>query len=75
MSGPERAVGCVFVPTDFGLDQCLADMCEEDYQRYRRDAPSVWNEFAAWWAAGCGGGAVEGVAAGEVTAGDGMVGG
>jgi hypothetical protein len=53
MSGPERAVGCVFVPSDFGSVECLADMSEEEYQRFRREAPSVWNDFAAWWAAGC----------------------
>lgn len=50
--GEERAVGRVFVPTDFGLTECLADVEEEDYQRYRRDAPSVWNDFAAWWGGG-----------------------
>ena len=47
--GPERALGRVFVPTQFGLTECLADVSEEDYQRYRREAPSVWNEFARWW--------------------------
>ena len=47
--GPERALGRCFVPTDFGLDECLADVPEEEYQRYRREAPSVWNDFARWW--------------------------
>jgi non-canonical purine NTP pyrophosphatase (RdgB/HAM1 family) len=49
--GPERAIGRCFVPTSFGLTECLADVSEEDYQRYRREAPSVWNDFAAWYAA------------------------
>ena len=47
--GPERALGRCFVPTQFGLTECLADVSEADYQRYRREAPSVWNEFARWW--------------------------
>ena len=47
--GEERALGRVFVPTDFGLKECLADVSEEDYQRYRRLAPSVWNDFARFW--------------------------
>lgn len=47
--GPERALGRCFVPTRFGLTECLADVSEADYQRYRREAPSVWNEFARWW--------------------------
>lgn len=47
--GPERALGRCFVPTKFGLTECLADVSEEDYQRYRREAPSVWNEFARFW--------------------------
>ena len=49
--GPERAIGRCFVPTSFGLTECLADVSEEDYQRYRREAPNVWNDFAAWYAA------------------------
>ena len=48
--GPERAIGRCFVPTSFGLTECLADV-SEDYQRYRREAPNVWNDFAAWYAA------------------------
>lgn len=48
--GPERALGRTFVPTAFGLEECLADVSEEEYQRYRREAPSVWNDFARWWA-------------------------
>jgi len=47
--GPERALGRCFVPTRFGLTECLADVSEADYQRYRREAPSVWNEFARFW--------------------------
>ena len=39
------------MPTSFGLTECLADVSEEDYQRYRMEAPSVWNDFAAWYAA------------------------
>ena len=39
--GPERALGRTFVPTAFGLEECLADVSEEEYQRYRREAPSV----------------------------------
>ena len=34
--GPERALGRCFVPTKFGLTECLADVSEADYQRYRR---------------------------------------
>lgn len=49
--GPERAIGRCFVPTSFGLTECLADVSEEDYQRYRREAPNVSNDFAAWYAA------------------------
>ena len=44
---PERSVGAVFVPSAFGFDECLADVSEDEYQRYRRDASSVWNDFAA----------------------------
>jgi len=43
---PERSVGSVFVPTAFGFREPLADVSEEDYQRFRRESPSVWNEFA-----------------------------
>lgn len=43
----ERSVGAVFVPSAFGFDECLADVSEDEYQRYRRDASSVWNDFAA----------------------------
>lgn len=47
-----RALGRVFVATDFfgkDEDRCLADVTEEEYQRYRREAPSVWNDFAEWY--------------------------
>jgi XTP/dITP diphosphohydrolase len=47
--GPERALGRCFIPTRFGLTECLADVSESEYQRYRREAPSVWNDFAKWW--------------------------
>tara|TARA_B110000977_G_scaffold10596_1_gene13864 strand:+ start:7307 stop:8119 length:813 start_codon:yes stop_codon:yes gene_type:complete len=47
--GPERALGRCFIPTSFGLTECLADVDETSYQNYRREAPSVWNEFAKWW--------------------------
>ena len=43
---PERSVGAVFVPTGFGFRECLADVSEEDYQRFRRESDSVWNDFA-----------------------------
>ena len=42
----------MFVATDFfgkDEDRCLADVAEEEYQRYRREAPSVWNDFAEWY--------------------------
>ena len=48
-TGPERALGRCFIPTEFGLTECLADVTEEEYQRYRREAPSVWNDFAKWF--------------------------
>jgi len=47
---PERSVGAVFVPTAFGFHEPLADVSEVDYQRFRRDAPSVWNAFAEYCA-------------------------
>jgi len=37
------------VPTDHGLHECVADLSEEEYQRYRREAPSVWADFTLWW--------------------------
>ena len=43
---PERSVGSVYVPREFGFREPLADVSEEDYQRFRRESPSVWNEFA-----------------------------
>lgn len=45
---PERSIGACFVPRGFGFDAPLADVSEEEYQRYRRDADSVWARFAAW---------------------------
>jgi len=48
-AGAERAVGRIFVPTDHGLHECVADLSEEEYQRYRREAPSVWADFTLWW--------------------------
>lgn len=59
--GEERALGRLFIPTAFGLRECVADLSEEEYQTYRREAPSVWNDFARWWGAGGGteGGALE----------------
>ena len=43
-----RSVGSVFVATGFGFDEPLADVSEDEYQRFRRDAPSVWSSFAAF---------------------------
>jgi len=45
---PERSVGAYFVPRAFGFDAPLADVSEEEYQRYRRESDSVWSRFAAW---------------------------
>jgi hypothetical protein len=36
------------VATGFGFDEPLADVSEDEYQRFRRDAPSVWSSFAAF---------------------------
>lgn len=47
-NAPERSIGACFVPRGFGFDAPLADVSEEEYQRYRRDADSVWARFAAW---------------------------
>ncbi len=47
---PSRSVGSVFVATGFGFDECLCDVSEEEYRRFRRDGPSAWNEFARWMA-------------------------
>ena len=34
----------------FGFDECLCDVSEEEYRRFRRDGPSAWTEFARWMA-------------------------
>jgi hypothetical protein len=47
---PSRSVGSVFVATEFGFDECMCDVREEEYRRFRRDGPSAWNEFARWMA-------------------------
>lgn len=45
---PERSVGAYFVPRAFGFDAPLADVSEDEYQKFRREADSVWSRFAAF---------------------------
>jgi len=47
---PSRSVGAVFVARGFGFDECMCDVEEHEYQRFRRDSPSVYNDFTAWMA-------------------------